>query len=205
MPRQGMIGLLVCEQCDAVHRKSRMQRGEIALCARCGARLERAQRLTPDGMLAMTIAAAIMFMLANIYPIVRVDVRGAHGVSTFWGAILATWQEGSETVAVIAALTVFFAPLAELLVSGYVLWPLARGRRAPHFAVAMRALHVVGEWSMPEVFLLGAIVALVKLGSMATVIPDTGLWAFGALTWLITLVTSFDHHWLWDIATERQT
>jgi paraquat-inducible protein A len=203
MPRQGMIGLLVCEQCDAVHRKSHMQRGEIAHCARCGARLERAQRLTPDGMLAMTIAAAIMFILANFYPIVRVDVRGAHGVSTFWGAILATWQEGSETVAVLAALTVFFAPLAELLVSGYVLWPLARGRRAPHFAVAMRALRIVGEWSMPEVFLLGAIVALVKLGSMATVIPDTGLWAFGALTWLITLVTSFDRHWLWDIATER--
>ena len=65
----------------------------------------------------------------------------------------------------------------------------------------MRVLRVVGEWSMPEVFLLGAIVALVKLGDLATVIPDTGLWAFGALTWLITLVTSFDHRWLWDIAT----
>jgi paraquat-inducible protein A len=66
----------------------------------------------------------------------------------------------------------------------------------------MRVLRVVGEWSMPEVFLLGAIVALVKLGDLATVIPDIGLWAFGALTWLITLVTSFDHRWLWDIATE---
>jgi paraquat-inducible protein A len=198
-----MIGLLVCEQCDAVHRKSRMQRGEIALCARCGARLERAQRLTPDGMLAMTIASAIMFILANIYPIVRVDVHGAQGVSTLWEAILATWREGSETVAVLAALTVFFAPLAELLASAYVLWPLTRGRRAPHFAAAMRVLRVVGEWSMPEVFLLGAIVALVKLGDLATVMPDTGLWAFGALTSLITLVTSFDHHWLWDIATEQ--
>jgi paraquat-inducible protein A len=202
MPTQASIALLVCEQCDAAHRKSHMQRGEVAYCARCGARLERAQRLTPDGMLAMTMAAAIMFVLANLYPIVRVDVRGAHGVSTFWGAILASWNQGSETVAVLAALTVFFAPLAELLAAGYVLWPLARGRRARHFAAAMRTLRLVGEWSMPEVFLLGAIVALVKLGDLATVIPDTGLWAFGALTWLITLVTSFDHRWLWDVATE---
>jgi paraquat-inducible protein A len=203
MPTPATIALLVCEQCDAAHRKSHMQRGEIAKCARCGARLERAQRLTPDGMLAMTIAAAIMFALANVYPIVRIEVRGAHGVSTFWGAILESWNEGSETVAVLAAVTVFFAPLAELLAAGYVLWPLARGRRARHFAGAMRVLRLVGDWSMPEVFLLGAIVALVKLGDLATVIPDTGLWAFGALTWLITLVTSFDHQWLWDIATGR--
>jgi hypothetical protein len=96
MPTQATIALLVCEQCDAAHRKSHLRRGQVAQCARCGARLERAQRLTPDGMLAMTIAAAIMFILAIIYPIVRVDVRGAHGVSSFWGAILARWIEGSE-------------------------------------------------------------------------------------------------------------
>ena len=202
MPAHGMIGLLVCEQCDAVHRKSHMQRGEVAKCAGWGARMERAQRLSPEGMLAMTFAAAIMFVLANVYPIVRVEVRGAHATSTFWGAILATWSEGSEAIAVLAALTVFFAPLAELLAAGYLLWPLLRGRRAAHFANAMRVLRLVRKWSMPEVFLLGAIVALVKLGDLATVIPDAGLWAFGALTWLITLVTSFDHRWLWDIATE---
>jgi paraquat-inducible protein A len=206
MPTHATIELLVCEQCDAAFRKATLQRGETAKCARCGAPLERAQRLTPEGMLAMTCAAGIMFLIANLYPIVRVDVRGAHGSSTFWEAVLASWREGSETVAVLAALTVFFAPLVELLAAGYVLWPLARGRRARHFGGAMRILRVVGEWSMPEVFLLGAIVALVKLGDLATVIPDMGLWAFAALTWLITLVTSFDHHWLWDIAsTESKT
>jgi paraquat-inducible protein A len=67
----------------------------------------------------------------------------------------------------------------------------------------MRVLRFVGEWSMSEVFLLGAIVALVKLGDLATVTPDAGIWAFGALAWLITLVTSFDHRWLWDIATAQ--
>src|SRR5690349_17101279 len=135
-----MTGLLVCEQCDAAHRKSSMQRGETARCTRCGARLERAQRLTTEGMLAMTCAAAVMFLIANIYPIVRVDVRGAHGSSTFWGAIVSSWQDGSETIAILAALTVFFAPLIELLAAGYVLWPLARGRQARHFGAAMRVL-----------------------------------------------------------------
>ena len=202
MTTRAMTGLLVCDQCDAVHRKAHMQRGELAQCARCGARLERAQRLTPDGMLALTIAAAVVFVLANVYPIVRVDVHGARGASTFWGAILASWQEGSETIAVLAAVTVFFAPLAELLAAAYVLFPLSRGRRAAHFSAAMRVLRIVGAWSMPEVFLLGAIVALVKLGDLATVDPGIGLWAFGALTVLITLVTSFDHQWLWDTAME---
>jgi paraquat-inducible protein A len=197
-----MIGIIACGQCDAVHRKSIMQRGEIAKCIRCGARLERAQRLTPAGMLAMTFAAAVAFVVANAYPIVHVDVRGAHATSTLWGAIMASWNEGSEIVAALAALTVFFAPLVELLVVGYVLLPLTYRKRAPRFAEAMRLLRFADDWSMPEVFLLGAIVALVKLGSLATVTADAGLWAFGALAWLITLVTSFDHRWLWDIAME---
>ena len=56
---------------------------------------------------------------------------------------------------------------------------------------------------MPEVFMLGVIVAVVKLGDIATIHPGLGLWAFAVLIVLITLITSFDHAWLWDIATER--
>ncbi|MDR3385750.1 MAG: paraquat-inducible protein A [Rudaea sp.] len=196
--------VMVCDHCDSVYRKPAFRSGMLARCTRCGGVLERMQRLDVNGMLALTVAGLIAFVLANVYPIVRIEVRGAHGGSTLWGAIIASWQDGIAPIAVLTALTLFFFPLVELLAAAYVLWPLARKRRPPGFGAAMRILRFARDWSMPEVFLLGIFVAMVKLASMARITPGMGLWSFAALTGLITLVASFDHSHLWDIATENQ-
>ena len=198
--------LIVCEHCDAVYCKPHElpDTGVLIRCTRCGAGMEREQRLTPNGMLALALAALVVFAIANCYPIVDVELYGAHNTATLWGAIIAAWNEDVGAIAVLAALTAFFLPLAELLAAVYVLWPLSRGRRARGFGDAMRLLRFARDWSMTEVFMLSAVVAFVKLDGIAglSVIPDVGLWAFAALTFLITLVVSFDHPRLWDIAAE---
>jgi paraquat-inducible protein A len=194
--------LIVCLHCDAVHRKPTMVRGEVTRCSCCLGPLERAQRLDVGGMLALTIAALIVFVVANVYPIAYIDVRGADDAATLWSCIATSWREHSSTISVLTALTLFFFPLTELLAAFLVLAPLARGRRGRLFALGMRALRFARNGSMPEVFMLGVIVAVVKLGDIATIHPGLGLWAFALLTVLITLITSFDHAWLWDIATE---
>ena len=192
---------MVCDHCDSVYRKPTFQRGVLARCLRCGEVLERMQRMHVGGMLALTLTGLMAFVLANVYPIVLIEVRGAHGASTLWGAIIASWQDGIASIAVLTALTLFFFPLIELLAAAYVLWPLARQRRPRGFGDAMRILRFARDWSMPEVFMLGVFVAMVKLASMARITPGIGLWSFAALTCLVTLVSSFDHSHLWDLAT----
>ena len=194
---------MVCDHCDAVYRQPTFRRGSFARCVLCGTVLERMQRLDVGSMFALTLTGLITFILANVYPIVIIQVRGAHGASTLWGTIIASWQEGIGSVAVLTALTLFFFPLIELLAAAYVLGPLARGRRPHGFGDAMRILRFARDWSMPEVFMLGVFVAMVKLGDIAKIAPGIGLWAFVALTCLITLVTSIDHARLWEIAEER--
>ncbi len=197
---------IVCEHCDAVYCKPHKlpYKGVLIRCTRCGASIEREQRLRPNAMLALALAALVVFAIANFYPIVDVELYGVHNSTTLWGAIIAAWNEDVGAIAVLAALTAFFFPLAELLAVTYVLWPLARGRRPRGFGDAMRLLRFARDWSMTEVFMLSAVVAFVKLDGIAglTVIPEVGLWAFAALTFLITLVISFDHPRLWDIAAE---
>ena len=199
--------LIVCEHCDAVYSKPHElpYQGVLILCTRCGASIEREQRLGPNAMLALALAALIVFVIANVNPIVDVELYGTHNSATLWGAIIATWNEDVGAVAVLAALTAFFFPLAELLAATYVLWPLSRGKRPRGFGAAMRLLRFARDWSMTEVFMLSALVAYVKLNGIGglTVIPEIGLWASAALTLLITLVVSFDHPRLWDLATER--
>jgi len=198
--------LIVCEHCDAVYRKPQdlADAGVLIRCTRCGASIEREQRLSPNAMLALALAALVVFAIANFFPIVEVELYGARNTATLWGAIAAAWNEDVGAVAVLAALTAFFFPLAELLAATYVLWPPTRGVRPRGFGDAMRLLRFARDWSMTEVFMLSALVAYVKLDGIAglTVIPDIGLWAFAALTFLITLVVSFDHPRLWDIAAE---
>lgn len=191
---------VVCEECDAVFARTELQPGEIAECSRCGARLYRRHRFDIQIMLALTLAAAIVFVIANAYPVVTVDAQGARNAATIWGAVIATWNSGVAPVAVLAALLVFFFPLSQILLFASVLLPLHGGRRPRHFAGAMQALSLMQPWSMAEVFLLGALVAVVKLAGMVTVIPGIGLWSFAVLTFLLTALTSFDLKDLWDLA-----
>jgi paraquat-inducible protein A len=96
----------------------------------------------------------------------------------------------------------FFFPLIQILLFAYVLIPLRAGRKPQAFIGAMHALRQLRPWSMVEVFMLGAVVSVVKLTAVADVAPQVGLWGFAVLTLLLTLLGSFDLHELWDQAAE---
>ena len=84
----------------------------------------------------------------------------------------------------------------------WLLVPLTQRRLAPGFALLVRAMQSLQPWGMVEVFMLGVLVALVKLSSMAQVLPGPALWAFVALTVLLTAVLAFDPRGFWEMAQE---
>jgi paraquat-inducible protein A len=104
-------------------------------------------------------------------------------------------------------LTTLVNPLIETASVCYVLLPLRAGRVAPGFAHVLRAMQVVRPWVMVEVFMLGVLVAFVKLSSLASVVPGVGLWAFGATMLLLTAMASaFDMEHVWaSTAARRRT
>lgn len=194
--------LQVCEHCDTVYRACEPPRGAVTRCARCGAVLERHHALGTGGMLALVLTALIVFVIANVWPIVTLGLSGQLRSATLWGTIITMWRQGSEVVAVLAALTLFFFPLNKMLMLGWVLWFARRGRRAPVFRPIMVTLHYLQPWTMSEVFVLGALVAIVKAGTYFDVIPDAGIYAYGVLTLLITVFSAIDLRRLWDVTPE---
>lgn len=191
---------VVCEQCDAVFTRRELQPGEVADCARCGHQLYRHHRFDVEILLALTLATAVVFVLANVYPIVSLDAQGAHNAATIWQAVIATWESGVAPVAFISALLLFFFPLSQILLFTYVLLNLHSGVRPREFRQAMHALALMQPWSMAEVFMLGILVAIVKLHGVMTVIPGIGMWSFAVLTLLLAALTSYNLQDLWDIA-----
>jgi paraquat-inducible protein A len=194
--------LVVCEECDCVHSRAKLRSSEVARCTRCGALLGRGHRLGPDALLALSVAALIVFIMGNVADIVTLDLGGIHVEATLPEAIAQTWNTGQQAVAALAAATAFGFPLAVILLRLYVLVPLALGRRSAAFLPAMRALHWVTRWSMVEVFLLGTLVAIVRSAGMASVVPGVGIFSYAALTVLLAANQVAGLHGLWQHAEE---
>ena len=194
--------LMICRYCDTVYRRRSLARGEVAQCARCNAVLERHHGMSVSALLALVLTALIVFVQANVWPIVTLGLNGHYSSTTLWGTIVAMWQQQAQVVSVLAAATLFFFPLVDMLLLGWLFWFARQGRRAPGFVPMMVTLHYLGPWTMSEVFVLGVLVAIVKARVYFDVVADPGIYAYGVLTLLITVFAGVDLRQLWDLTEE---
>jgi paraquat-inducible protein A len=190
--------LLICEYCDTVHRRRPLVYGEVARCMRCQAVLERHQRIGVNAMFALVITVMVVFVQANVWPIITLAFNGEQIHTTLWGIIIMMWKEHSQVVAILAAATLFFFPLCKMLTMGWLLVYGRVGRRAPGFGRLMVLMHYINPWTMSEVFVLGVLVSIVKAHLYFDVKPDIGVFAYAALAVLITIFSSIDVRQLWD-------
>ncbi len=196
--------LIACEGCDAVYQRPTLRAREVAHCPRCGTELERHAGNQRRRILPLAVASLIMFAIANLFPIVEIELRGLRSQTTLSGAVITLMGEGMSPVALLVLATTLLFPLLQLCILIWLLVPLSRDRRAPGFAWLVRAMQSLRPWGMIEVFLLGVLVAIIKLSSMATVVAGPALYAFVALTVLLTSVLSFDPRGFWETVFQRQ-
>lgn len=193
---------IVCEGCDAVYQRVPLAPREVSRCPRCGTELDRHAGDQSARVLPLTVACLILFAIANLFPIVEIQVQGLTSETTLAGAVIALTTEGMSPVALLVLATTILFPLLQLCILFYLLVPMAYERRPTGFKILVNALQALRPWGMIEVFLLGVLVAIIKLGSIAKVIPGPALWAFMGLTVLLTAVLSFNPRTFWEMAFE---
>ena len=151
---------LCCPVCHLLQH-AELQAGMVAECARCSAVLHERKVGSVVPTAAFALAALILYVPANIYPILRMERYGLYSENTVWSGIVALTSYGYWFVAAVVFVASMVVPLVKLLG-------------------------------------LLVLVALVRLGSLATVIPGPGLWAFAAVVVLTMLATAaFDPSLLW--------
>ncbi len=199
MPKP-LPALIACPHCDALYHRRALAPGEKARCIRCGAVLERHPGvLTPDHLMALVVAALISFAIANTMPIVQLSAGGLEHTTTLIGSIRVLWNEERGLTATLAFATALAFPLVELSAMLAVLIAIRLRPGAPLVAALLRGIQAVRPWGMIEVFMLGVVVALVKISHTATVVPGIALWAFAALTVLLVLIVNYDLKQLWRL------
>jgi len=189
--------LAVCERCGQAHRWARLAPREVARCSRCDAVLGRGHRLDVSQLLALTLAAALVFLIAQGSDLVTIRLAGAEQRTTFPMAILLAWRAGEQGVAVLAAVTAVLAPALFIALRLYLLLPMALGRQPPGFAACLRVLHQVSRWNTVEVLTVAALLALVRMAAMAQAAPGPGLVALGVLALLLAALESAGLRHLW--------
>ncbi|OZI34070.1 paraquat-inducible membrane protein A [Bordetella genomosp. 10] len=194
--------LIACEHCASIYRRHDLDPGEVASCGRCGTTLWRYSGLTLASWLALAVTASIVFMIANAYPVAIMQVQGMEQQASLLDAITVTWEQDHWAVALMTGAAGFALPMAQLILLMWVLYPLSRGRLPPAFRFCMRMLGLLRPWCMVPVFMLGVLVAVVKLSGMASVQPGFGLAGFALLTILLTMLGRLSPHTLWRYAED---
>jgi paraquat-inducible protein A len=189
--------LVVCEQCGMAHRWRALPSGAVARCVRCDASLGHSHRFQLPTVLALTVTAAVAYCIGISTDVLSLEFRGAVHAATLPQAIGATWDEGQEIIAAVAALTALVAPALFIALRLYILVPLMSGRVPRGFALCVRVLHQASRWNMVEVFTIGVLLSLVRLSSLADAAPGPGLFALGAVTVLFAAIESAGTKHLW--------
>ncbi|MFT5531965.1 MAG: paraquat-inducible protein A [Burkholderiaceae bacterium] len=193
------LPLTACRECDLLQHEIALPPHAEALCLRCGAQLYRQTLHGPDTTLAFTLTSVLLFMLANFFPLIRLELQGNKTSSTLFGAVTTLASQDLLSVALLVFATTILVPAIEMAAMLYLLLPHRLGIAVPGKALTFRLIERLRPWGMIEVFMLGVLVSVVKMATFATVVPGVALWSFGAL--MLTLAAAahfFNPRDLWQ-------
>jgi paraquat-inducible protein A len=191
--------IMACHDCGLLHHVWPLRAAGAASCTRCGAVLYRHKPDSIDRALMLTVAALLLFVVANSFPFLTFKLEGRATTSTLMTGVIQLYRDGMWPLAALVLGATILVPLAKLLATVYVLLPLRLGRRIPGLAPVFRAIETMQPWAMMEVFLLGVIVAYVKLSDLATLELGIALYAFIALILImIAAEVALDPREVWD-------
>ncbi len=184
---------LACPDCDTLFELAALEAGEKAICSQCFATLQTHQRNSLHRTAAFAMAAAILFLVANCFPFLTLRAGFRESEMHLWQSAVGLEDEGSPYLA--GAISLFIELAPALLISGllYLVLPLLFNRRAPGALSICRAVVWARHWNMVEVFLVGVLVSLLKLGKVATLSLGTSFWAFIALIVCLTAALASIH------------
>jgi paraquat-inducible protein A len=189
---------IACQQCDLLQQEIELPPGGAAVCSRCKAPMYRS---TPHGLeraLICTLVSIVLFLLANTYPIVGLELQKTRNATTLFSSVVYLYQHDLESVAALVFTTTLLIPCVELAAMLYILLPLRLGFVARGLPQVLRLVQTIHPWGMIEVFMLGIIVSVVRTSNFATVEPGLALWSFAVL--MVSLIAGayfFNERDLW--------
>lgn len=196
------MGYATCHTCDLL--VARPEPGHRWSCPRCGSAVHgmRMHDSLPRTW-ALLSAATLLLVPANVLPVMTVVRFGQGEPSTILAGVIHLVEDGAVPLALLVLFASFVVPIAKIVALAVLLLTVQRGSdwRTRDRTLLYRVTEAVGAWSMIDIFLVGILVALVRMDALATVTPGLGATFFGAAVVLTMMAAhSFDPRLVWDRA-----
>ncbi len=190
--------LIACHECDLLIERVANKPGEDVICPRCHARLYYATANSIERSLALSVAGLILFIPANIFPILSLQVFGQSQSEIIIQSAMSLYEGGLTLVALLILLFAVVVPLFQLVTLFYISSTLHYRREGRLLRQAMLSYQHLRGWGMLEIFLLGVLVSIIKLKDIADLNIGLGLYSLSALIIVITLSSIFfNPHQIW--------
>ena len=180
--------LIACTVCDALHRLGELPEGGKLRCRRCGSVLLRSEYTALDSLLGSAFAMVVLVGTAVFLPFLEISARGFRSDATLLDTALAFSGGITTPLTAVLVLLIVVIPITRAVLIAYALLPLRLGLRLlPGTREAFYWSGRLRPWSMAEVFIVGVVVALVKIGGMATVSFGPAFWELSIIALVVAL------------------
>lgn len=194
-------GLASCHVCEKVSPVS------LGRCPRCGSAIHLRKPNSLNRTIALVIAAAVMYIPANLLPIMGFRELGVLTESTILKGLIQFWNAGSYPIAIVIFTASILIPILKIF---SLLWLCAAAKGiVPHSSKVLGRVYwvteLLGRWSMVDIFVVAILVTMVQLGNYMRVTPGPGALAFAGVVILTMFAAmSFDPKLLWDQLEREQ-
>ncbi|MCJ8168762.1 paraquat-inducible protein A [Atopomonas sediminilitoris] len=201
MKRALDAGFILCMECHAVNRMDPTQSEAGQTCVRCHAAV---YPRSPNSLMrtwALLLTAAMLFIPANMLPIMVVSSFGKDSGDTILSGVIALIHYDMVPIALVVFIASILVPTFKLVGMGLLLYSIQRHQplSARQRGYMFRFIEWIGRWSMLDIFVIAILVSLVSFGSIAQITAGPGAIAF-ALVVITTMLaaTTFDPRLIWD-------
>lgn len=191
-------GIVVCSEC---HKLDYLREGEVQHCRRCGARLHARRPSSIARTWALLVTAAILYIPANLLPIMTVNFLGQGSPATIMGGVVELINADMLPIALVVFVASILVPTFKLVGIGLLLYSVQRHQpmSARQRILMYRFIEWIGRWSMLDIFVIAILVAVVNFGNLASIQAGLGAAAFSGVVILTMLAAvTFDPRLIWD-------
>lgn len=151
--------------------------------------------------MAFLIAATVLYIPANVFPIMTTEQFGRSVDSTIIGGVILLWKMGSYPVALVIFIASVLVPIGKILAIAMLSWTVTREQSTSQHqrTILYRITELIGKWSMVDVFVVAILVALIQITGVIVIRPGGAALAFAGMVILTMFsATNFDPRLIWD-------
>ena len=190
---------IACHECDLVLAVPEAHAPATVSCVRCGSVLFRSKVDSIHRTLAWTIAGLVLYVVAVCFPFLAMKSGAIVQQTSLLTGIQRLYGQEEFFLTALVLMTCILIPLFQMLGLLYIFVALKSNIACKHGLLIFRLLQHVKPWSMMEIYMLGILVSIVKLGKMATIVPGLAVIAFGLLIFVFGFaLASVDSHMVWE-------